>query len=92
VKTIDFLRHVGYYLQYKEGVGIVSRTTFLYATPSFLLGMAAVLDMGATLTVYNESRSPEEADFKAIYSDWVATGDDISSALNKWGNMIEQKG
>jgi len=70
----------------------MNRTTFLYATPNFLLGMASVLDLGATLTVYNESESPEEADFKAIYSDWATTGEDISSALNKWGNMIEQKG
>jgi len=92
VETFDFLRHVGYYQQYKERVGIMSKTTFLYATPNFLLGMASVLDLGATLTVYNESESPEEADFKAIYSDWATTGEDISSALNKWGNMIEQKG
>jgi hypothetical protein len=56
-------------------------TGFLFATPSFILGMAATLDMGATLTAYNESPSPEMADMRAIKSDWDAVGKDLYSAI-----------
>ena len=57
-------------------------TDFLFAQPSFLGGMASTLDIGATLTVYNESRSPAEADAKALASDWHMVGEDIKGALS----------
>lgn len=59
-------------------------TSTLYSRPSFLRGLAAALDIGSTLTIYNESKTGEEADSKAIYSDWVAVGDNISFALDTW--------
>jgi hypothetical protein len=46
--------------------------------------MAAVLDMGATLTIYNESKTPEEADAKAIACDWRVVGNDIKSAMKSF--------
>ena len=56
----------------------------LYATPSFIGGIAAVIDFGSTLTNYNFSNTPEEADFKALRSDWVTVGEDISGAVIEW--------
>lgn len=57
-------------------------TDFLFANPSFLGGVATTLDLGATLTQYNTSNSPEEADAKALASDWMMVGQDIAFALS----------
>lgn len=58
-------------------------TCFLFAEPSFLGGMASALDIGGTLVVYNESRSAQEADFRAVASDWAVTGKDIRANIEK---------
>lgn len=57
---------------------------FLFAQPSFLSGMATVLDIGATFATYNESRTPELADSRAVYNDWRAVGNDLFSAAMKF--------
>lgn len=62
----------------------MTRTSTLYATPSFLRGAAALLDLGSTLTQYNYSESPEQADYNAIQNDWIVVGEDIRSAMHKW--------
>ena len=60
----------------------MNQTDFLFARPSFIGGMASVLDLGVTLVTYNESKTTEEADTLAIKTDWKITGDDIRSAMN----------
>lgn len=62
----------------------MNRTDFLFAIPSFISGMASVLDLGATLVQYNESFTPAEADFKAMQADWGVVGMDIIAAMNEW--------
>lgn len=62
---------------------ILRRTGRLFARPSFLEGVARVIDIGATLNVYNQDSTGNEADAKAIYSDWFAVGDDLRSAIRK---------
>ena len=59
-----------------------------FAMPSFLTGLARVLDLGATLSAcsYVEWESPEEADWEAIRSDWEAEGDDLRVALG-WARV-----
>jgi len=56
-------------------------TGFLFANPSFFQGVASVMDMGGTLVEYNTSRTPQEADARAIASDWAITGKDITAAI-----------
>lgn len=56
-------------------------THFLYAKPSFIGGAAYIMDLGNTLLVFNESVSPEQADYFAIKSDWIAIGDDLRNAI-----------
>jgi hypothetical protein len=56
-------------------------TDMLYAIPSFIGGVAATLDMGGTLSMYNDSKSPELADAKALASDWCAVGGDMREAI-----------
>ena len=57
---------------------------FLFAVPGFLRGMAATLDMGATMSVFNSSTSPEKADSRAMLADWSAVGQDIEEALREY--------
>jgi len=59
----------------------MSETYFLFARPSFIEGMARVLDIGNTLRGYNESPSPRDADSIAIHTDWMAIGRDINNAI-----------
>ena len=58
-----------------------SYSTFLFANPSFTQGFASAIDIGGTLTVYNTSSTPEEADRRAIASDWAAVWDDLWAAI-----------
>jgi hypothetical protein len=58
-------------------------TTFLFARPSFLEGVARILDFGNTLQMYNGSDSPAEADAWAFASDWYAIGEDMMRAVNQ---------
>jgi hypothetical protein len=63
-------------------------TDFLFAYPGFLQGFATVLDLGGTLIEYNVSRTPQEADLRAIASDWAITGKDIQTAIK---NLVKEK-
>ena len=56
----------------------------LFATPSFLEGVARTLDLGDTFTDYNTSRNAAEADFFALRSDWRAVGEDFDSVLSEY--------
>lgn len=60
----------------------MNNSTFLFATPSFIGGLSSVLDMGATLVVYNEAPTMELADKWAMSSDWIISGEDIRSAMD----------
>ncbi len=52
----------------------------LFATPSFVSGMARALDLGSTFNEYNSDNTPEEADYWSFWSDWHSVGDDLSYA------------
>jgi hypothetical protein len=53
----------------------------LFGSFGFLEGMARVLDWGSTMVTYNESPTGEEADRRALLSDWQSVGDDIKAAI-----------
>lgn len=55
----------------------------LYARPSFWEGIARLIDFGGALNVYNSSETEEEADEKAIRSDWEVVGSDMRAALKR---------
>lgn len=57
-------------------------THYLYAIPSFWGGAAHALDLGATLTVYNESLTEADADYCAIKADWMAVGNDMQKVID----------
>ena len=59
----------------------------LFAEPSFVEGMARVIDIGNTLQEYNTSKTDHEADSKALKNDWKMIGGDVKKAMN----MYEQE-
>ncbi len=65
-------------------------TDFLYASPSFWGGAAQIIDFGDTLTVYNRSASPNEADARALWSDWMLVGMDIRAAIESQLEMTNK--
>jgi hypothetical protein len=52
-------------------------TDFLVARPSFWSGVGRLLDLWGKFDEYNTSRTTEEADMRALYSDWRITGQDL---------------
>jgi hypothetical protein len=59
----------------------VSRSTFLFATPSWREGVGRLMDFGNALTEFNRTPSPEDADVRATTQDWLAVGDNLRRAL-----------
>jgi len=59
----------------------MSPTFDLFAMPSFLEGIGSVIDLGGKSHQYNESQTPEEADRKALLSDWNAITIDFKNAF-----------
>ena len=61
--------------------GALMRTDYLFATPSFLTGVARLLDLSGRFDVYNDSDDEALADARAIYSDWRMVGQDLAGAM-----------
>ena len=59
-------------------------TSYLFATPSFLSGMAQVLDMGGTMVEYNTQKTGIEADRIALLNDWMAVGNDLRTVMKQY--------
>lgn len=64
---------------------------FLFADPSFVRGMATVLDLGGTLVSFNQSLTPEQADYRAMVSDWAAIGLELESAAHVVTSKAEKE-
>ena len=57
------------------------RTDFLFAQPSFLIGIGRLFDLCGLMDGYNNSRTEQEAEARGLYSDWRVTGEDLLRAL-----------
>ena len=54
------------------------------AFPTVWTGMASVLDFGVVIKRYNLSASEEDADTKALQSDWNVVGRDMQNSVKEW--------
>lgn len=61
-------------------MGSYSRSHYLFGKSSALFGAARILDLGGTFNSYNTSRTPQEADARAIFGDWLTVGGDLRTA------------
>lgn len=66
-------------------------TDFLLARPSFLSGIARLFDLWGKYDEYNTSRSTDEADMRALYSDWRITGQDLRAAWSAYHQNEAEK-
>ena len=60
------------------------QTDSLFARPSPFSGVARVLDLFGTFNSYDQSSNPDEADSRALYSDWRIIGEDIMDAAEEF--------
>ena len=63
-------------------MGDRSRSTFLFAVPTWQEGVGRLVDFGDTLTEYNRSSTGASADMRATAQDWLAVGDELRRAFN----------
>lgn len=61
-----------------------TRSDFLFAQPSFVSGVARLLDLYGLYDVYSSSSTEREADYKALLSDWRVVGQDILAAITQF--------
>lgn len=59
-------------------------TDFLFARPSFVEGVARILDFGNTLSEYNVALTPEQAGTLALVADWLAVGADLRPTMVRY--------
>ena len=56
-----------------------------YEKPTFLGGLARILDLGGTLrNTYSHSDAVYEMDIMAMRSDWIAIGQDLGDAIGSY--------
>ena len=65
------------------GTLLFSRTGRLFTNPSMTEGVARVLDVLGNHDIYNEDLTPQEADRRALYSDWASVGDHLILAAEE---------
>jgi len=56
----------------------------LFAEPTLIEGVGSVIDIGATMQRYNESKTEKEADFIALKNDWMAVGEDLGKSIKSY--------
>lgn len=63
-------------------------TDVLFARPSFVSGIARLLDWYGFYDAYNTSRNGREADYRALLSDWCVVGQDIQDAMTAFHSSL----
>ena len=76
-----------YFLWYHKHMKNLYTPNKLFAEPSSIEGMSRVVDLGATMQIYNISETEQQADFEALRNDWRAIGDDLRYSIR----MYEQE-
>ncbi|MGD1032583.1 MAG: hypothetical protein ABSA05_15750 [Opitutaceae bacterium] len=58
-------------------------TDFLTASSSFTTGMGSAVAIGGNFYGFNYSKTPDEADARALRADWIMIGKDLSDVMKK---------
>jgi|SRR5579872_4749393 len=66
-----------------------SHTSSIYARPSFIEGMARILDFGNMLNEYNTPPRTEQNDLATLGEDWRAIGEDMRNVMRSVGLPAE---
>ncbi len=65
------------------------RTDFLFPKRNFWTGFSSVLGIFGESNIFNTSKSGEEADYKALKSDWEMIGEDFKIVWSEEVKMPE---
>lgn len=66
-------------------------TSRLYSDNDFIIGIGSVLNISGSYFDYNYSSTPEEADRKAIQSDWLMVGQDLYDSMDNAATRLLSK-
>ena len=69
---------------------LFNRSGRLFANPSFVEGASRVLDILGNQDIYNEDQTPDEADAKALLSDWASVGDHLILATKEFDSHVRK--
>ncbi len=58
------------------------KTGFLFPDTNFWIGMGSILNIAGDYFTFNTSESGQEADGKALESDWAIIGQDIEDVID----------
>lgn len=67
------------------------RTDYLLPRNNFLVGMGSILNLAGSYFEYNYSKSDNEADLKALASDWNNVGEDMRVAKRNFEKENKHK-
>lgn len=67
---------------------MVEYSEFLFARPTLLEGVARILDFGNTMQEYNTSLTGQQADFRALRSDWLQISADMRQSVEQFQGQI----
>jgi hypothetical protein len=65
--------------------------TLLFANPSMASGVARLFDFWGTFDAYNISLNPNQADARAIYSDWRTVGEQLNEAMEVYRMALAEE-
>lgn len=64
------------------------KTNILFPRTSTIVGMGSIFNIAGNYFDFNYSASGDEADMKAVESDWAMVGQDIEESINKTNNKL----
>ena len=67
------------------------KTDYLLPKNNFWVGMGSILNLTGSYFKYNYSKSDNEADLKALISDWDNIGEDIRKSKNSFEKKNKHK-
>ena len=69
----------------------LKQTNYLLPKNGFFTGLGSILNISGNYFKYNTSETTEEADIKAIQSDWLMVGKDIKRAKSNFEKLYRHK-
>ncbi|MDO6738311.1 hypothetical protein [Wenyingzhuangia sp. 2_MG-2023] len=69
----------------------ISKTDFLLPKNNFLVGFGSVLNIAGSYFEYNSSKTGNEADLKALFSDWLNVGEDLNVSKKKFEKKYKKE-
>ena len=89
------LCNMGFLIRWNNMKIVRLLSKYPFSVPGFVTGLSSTLDLGATVARYHNylgGAGPGHSDFMAMKSDWIITGNDLSSAIVGFGKEADTGG